>query len=331
MLAALVLASGVAAPPVAAQTRATVDRAKEEEERTALYREGVALAEAGRWYEALEKFQKVVAIRSAPPALVALATAQEKVGKLVSAKRTYLDARAQALALRDAGLAERAERALTALHQHIARIVVVLPPDTSGAELAVDGSAVSNDPGGIELDPGERLVVVRASRRRTFQQRVLLTAGERKEIVVRFDHDLSAESPASTSTPALATATGDTARAGPPIGSWVLGGAGVAASVTGLLLHFNGRARYDDAASQCTDSRCATLGEVEAGNAERDRVLAGSIVFGAGLALVAGAGLWWALTPSASHPESAQSARRQISMSPTPLPGGAAMIVRGNF
>jgi hypothetical protein len=330
LLAGLTLASGASAPPAAAQTTAAVGRAKEEE-RTALYREGLALAEDGRWDEALQKFEKVVAIRSAPPALVALATAHERVGKLASAKRTHLEARAQARALGDAALAEKAEKALTAIDRRIPRIVVVLPPDTSGAEIAVDGNAASTDPKGIEVDPGEHLVVVQASRRPTFQQRVLLAAEERKEVMVQFDRGPSAETPAATSAPALVTATGESARTGPPMGSWVLGGAGIAASVAGLVIRLDGQSRYDAATTNCSDDKCPTPGEVDAGNAAIDRILGGSIVAGAGLALVAGAGLWWALTPSASKSEGAQSARRPISVAPAPLPGGAAMILRGNF
>jgi hypothetical protein len=326
----MALAIGASAAPAAAQTTPMVGRAKEEE-RTALYREGVSLAEAGRWDAALQKFEKVVAIRSAPAALIALATAQDKVGKLVRAKRTYLEARAQARALRDAALAEKAEKALTAIDGRIARVVVVLPSDSSEAEIGLDGSAASPDPTGIEVDPGEHVVSVNASGRPSFQERVLLTAGERKEVVVQFGHGPSAETPAAASMPAFATATGDSVRTGPPIGSWVLGGAGIAASVAGLVIHLNGQARYDDATSLCQNGKCSTVGEVEAGNAERDRVLAGSIIAGAGLALVAGAGLWWALTPSAAQSEGAQAGRRQISASPTPLVGGAAMIVRGNF
>ena len=103
------LARGVLARSTAAEGPAFPDRAKEQE-RTSLYREGVSLAEAGRWDEELKRFERVVAIRSAPPALVALATAQEKTDKLASAKRTFLRAEADARAAGDADLAQKAEK-----------------------------------------------------------------------------------------------------------------------------------------------------------------------------------------------------------------------------
>ena len=78
----------IASPTFAQSPASPPSTDSREEERTALYREGVALAEAGKWHEALEKFQAVVAIRSAPAALIALATAQENSGKLAHAART---------------------------------------------------------------------------------------------------------------------------------------------------------------------------------------------------------------------------------------------------
>ena len=58
---------------VAAAQPQTPDR---EAERTALYEEGVKLAEASHWPEAVERFQRVVAIRSAPRVRFTLGEAQ---------------------------------------------------------------------------------------------------------------------------------------------------------------------------------------------------------------------------------------------------------------
>jgi hypothetical protein len=320
------LAAGTSAGSAAAQTTAPTNPPKEEE-RTALYREGVLLAEGGRWSDALQKFEKVVAIRSAPPALVALATAQEKVGKLASAKRTYVDARAQARALGDAALVAKADKALTAIESRIARIIVVLPPDALGAEVRIDGGAASGDSGGTEVDPGEHEIMVTASGRPTFQQRFVMSPEQRKEVAVQFGSAGGTVPAAKTSAPA--TSYGDDARAGPPLGSWVLGSAGVAASIAGSVMLLVGNARYGDVSDQCPNGRCATVGDVDEGNDGRIQMLAGYWVGGAGLACLAGAGLWWALTPSKSG--GTQVATRPISIAPTPLYGGAAMIVRGDL
>lgn len=330
MILGVSLATGTPSRLATAQTAQPASRPKEEE-RTALYREGVALAEAGRWNDALQKFEKVVAIRSAPPALIALATAQEKVGKLASAKRTYLSAHAQAAALGDTAMAERAERALAAIDGRIARIVVVVPYDASGAEVRIDGSPAAADPRGIEADPGEHEVMVNAPGRSTVRKRVTLAAEERREVAVEFGRVDAVDGAAASSTPSALPQSGDDVRGGPPMGSWILGGAGIAASVTGLVIRIEGQNRYGDVREQCPNDSCATTAEVEKGNAAREQMLVGSIVAGAGLALIAGAGVWWALTPSPSNSERAQAPAARISVAPTLLYGGAAMMMRGSF
>src|SRR5260370_40799587 len=119
-LGAGVLAVALVASPGYAQGADTRPAAAREQERAALYNEGLALVDAGRWDEALHKFQAVVAIRSAPRALVALALAQEKTGKWTAARRTYLKTQADA---RETGENEIAERASSSL----AALAVVMP------------------------------------------------------------------------------------------------------------------------------------------------------------------------------------------------------------
>ena len=306
------------------------DRDKEHE-RTALYREGVALAEAGRWDEALKRFEKVVAIRSAPPALVALATAQEKAGKIASAKHTFQKAQADALAAGDVELAQKAEKALTALDPRVARIVVRLPPGTSGARVLVDGNAIAADPKGVEADPGEHQVVVEVPGQPIFQERVVLAAEQRKEIAVRLGARGPADAPAAQSAPDTAGASGDSSSGGPPIGSWILGGAGVAASIVGLVVRFDSQASYDDVSAQCPNEQCRSQAEAEEANAARSRMLAGSIVAGAGVGLMASAGLWWVLSSRSPQPDGRNTPVARISAAPTPLYGGPGIVLRGTF
>src|SRR5678815_4359361 len=111
-----------------------------EKERTDLYKAGVALAEAGQGGEALDKFQRVVAMRSAPRALLALASAEEHVGRLVSAKRTYVKARDDARAEKDEALAGKADAALAALDPRIPRLALLLPAGAEGAEARLEGT-----------------------------------------------------------------------------------------------------------------------------------------------------------------------------------------------
>ena len=79
----LCLALGVHAVPAAA------DDPARDRERTTLYKQGIDLAAAGQWSEAVERFRKVVEIRASPKVLYTLGEAEEHAGQLVASKGSY--------------------------------------------------------------------------------------------------------------------------------------------------------------------------------------------------------------------------------------------------
>jgi hypothetical protein len=275
----------------------------DEKERTSLYREGVALAESGRWGEALERFQRVVALRSAPRALIALAAAEEHVGRLVSAKRTYGKARDDARAEHDDAVVSKAEAALAALDPRIPKLALALPAKTVGAEARLDGTLIEVSAQGVEIDPGVYRLVVSAPGRRPFEERLVIAAGQRRDIAVDLGPAGPGESAPLLAEERKADLPAPRAHAGPPLGAWILGGAGLAAAAVGLAVRLQARSVYDDAAK---------VGDIDRGNAARDRMVVGTIVAAAGLGILAGGGLWWAISPS-------------------PPVGGAAVAVSGSF
>jgi hypothetical protein len=285
-LALLLASAAIVATVGRAHAQAPADDA-DEKERTSLYREGVVLAEAGRWGEALEKFQHVVALRSAPRALLALAAAEEHVGRLVSAKRTYAKARDDARTEHDAALADKAETSLAALAPRVPSLALVVPDAVAGAEARLDGAPVEISARGVEVDPGVYHLVVTAPGMRDFEQRVVVTPGQKKEIAVAMVRDAAPVAPPLVTQPAPAPPQ---PRAGPPLGAWILGGAGVAAGVAGLVVRLQARNVYDDSKNDV-----ATYGRA---NDAVDRMVVGTIIAGAGLALVGAGAVWWALSPS---------------------------------
>jgi hypothetical protein len=259
-----------------------------EQKRTALYQEGVELAEAEHWAEALTRFQTVVAIRSAPAALLALGTAEEKLGRLTAAKRIYTRAWDDAGALGDRALVKRAASKLDSVDTRIAHLVIRLSRAGTGAVASIDGARVELSGERIEIDPGEHRVVVALEGEQPYDQRLGFAEAENKDISV----DLGPAAP-----------EGNTRAFAPPLGPLILGGTGITAAAVGAIVWLNAKPVYDDATASLSacpkgNNDCANEWEGK-GNAARDRIFAGSIVAGVGALAIAGAAVWWVLSPPA--------------------------------
>jgi hypothetical protein len=278
----------------------------DERERTALYAEGVAFANAGQWEEAAKRFRRVVAIRSAPPALFTLAQADEHVGQLATAARGYESALASARASGQTDVADAAARALSAIVQRVPSILPRLEPAVPGATATIDGADVTV---GVptKVDPGSHVVALRAPDHRPFEARVNLVPGQSMEVRIK----LEPLGPQPAPPPAVVPASAGPDTPPPaepeghgkpllPLGPLVLGGAGVAAGVVGLVVRFTAQASYDSASSSCSGGACPTQSSVNDGNAARTRMILGTVLLGAGVAAVAGAGVWW-VTVLPSH------------------------------
>jgi hypothetical protein len=264
-----------------------------EARRSALYRDGVTFADAGRWEEAVAKFREVVAIRSAPPALFTLGQAEEHVGHYVSAKHAYVKAQVDAHAVGSHDVAEAAQKALAAVETHIARLTIK-PVPSDGVSATIDGApAAVEQP--VEVDPGDHQVTVTAPSRPAYGSRVHLTDGERQEVTAV----LGAVTP-SVAIPVVATSN---TRAF-PVGPVVVGGIGIVAGIIGVIVRQSGQSSFDAASAKCTASVCPSPSAVNEGNSARSQILAGDVVLGVGIAAVAGAATWWLVAPknSASGP-----------------------------
>ena len=286
---------------LATQARAQAPDAQEKQ-RSALYKEGLAFAETGRWNEALLKFQKVVAIRSAPPALIALATAQEKSGQFASAKKTYTKARADARAAGDDPLARRSDAALAALAARVPRVVVRLPLGVVNAQVTLDGTPMQPTAQGIEVDPGEHLVAASAPGRQPFNRRFQIREGQEHQVLV----ELGSAGVTSSAPALLSPSHPDDDDAGTrttfPTASVILGGAGGLLAAVGVIVRIIGQSDYDEASVDCPENRCQSQEVASRGNLARERMIAGTVMAGAGLASIAGAGIWWGLSSSLQKP-----------------------------
>jgi len=316
-----VLALGVALWLGAAGGRAEPPQADREKQRTALYQEGLKHAEAARWDEAVKLFRAVVAIRSAPRVRFTLGQAEEKSGRLASAKASYLQALEEARQKGDEEAAGAAGEALAAIERRVPRVVLRLPAGVDDVAVQVDGQAVAAPDAAVDLDPGEHRLVVQASGRTTFVKTLVATEGRTTELDVRLDPiagGATMDHAAGGGTAPVEDSASDDDGGdawGPPVGAWVLGGVGLAAAGAGLAVYLTGQSVYDEAAEACPTEVCLDPDQAADGNDARDQMIAGGVLLGVGLGALAGAGIWWAVAAAVGSPEPS-TARLELMPSP---------------
>lgn len=143
----LTVAGGVCADPEVKRSQAE-----------ARFQEGLELLEAKRFPEACSAFEQSLALERAIGTLLNLGRCYEATRRPASAYSVYQAALEEA---EKAGDAQRAKLALTRrdeADQHAPRVQLVLPPDTAGFTILLDGRALAADPSGkpIRVDPGTR-------------------------------------------------------------------------------------------------------------------------------------------------------------------------------
>jgi tetratricopeptide (TPR) repeat protein len=330
--AALAWAITLASGPLSAQSPGQtppVDHDAREQRRAALYRQGVVLADAGRWAEAVEKFRQVVALRSAPPALFTLGQAEEKLGRLATAERTYERALADARASGNSQVADASIRAIASLTPNVPRVVVRI--DDHGAR--VDPKTVLATVDGIPIpletptkfDPGDHVIAARATGMSTFTTKAVLLRGRTFEVLVAFVPTLAPSKDTVISQPAPGASSNQRPKPDRPfpIGPALLAGAGLALGAVGYLVRAAGESDYEGASAKCAGGRCPTQGLVDDANAGRSQMVLGTVVLGLGIATVAGAGMWWALGE-----EPTKAAKVGLRVSPAPQNAGAWLVGR---
>lgn len=298
---------------------------------TEAYSQGASFAAEGRWAEARAKFAQAVAVRATPIGLFNLAQAERNLGLLAAAKRHFVAART--LAKREAAedLARLADDALAELNPKVPRVVLLVPKDAARVAVRVDGQPVEVVDDTVDLDPGKHRLEITAAGEQPIVREIDLAEGERASVEVRFPRAVAAAPSAAPLPPKTEPVPARRTRSGPPTGAIVVGGAGIAALVTGSVLHLYRDAKLDEAASGCVRTgegwRCPTSLETDADHRKlRDRADTAeawrNVLFAVGGAAVVGGGLWWALD---SGPE------KSVALGINPDPRAASARVRVRF
>ncbi len=174
----------------AAPARAQVSDAERAVARQ-LFLDGDALQRAGKFSEALDKFQRAESAYSAPTNVLRIAECQAALGELVESAESYRSALRMPVAPGSpAALQAAVAQARGELAQVEPRvpqlIVLVSPAGAQGADIQIDGQHVSSALLGepIPLDPGDHRVQVSAPGFLTFAQAVSLKEHETSSVSV---------------------------------------------------------------------------------------------------------------------------------------------------
>lgn len=190
----LALALCLAAPSTAAQPAP-------EAEARAYFEQGVSLADAARWAEALAAFQHSLRVVPRSSTRLNIARALLRLGRLRAAVEAFdgylLGADPGAEAARIAEATQLREEARAAL------AVLVLTGVPDAAEVLADGELrLGTGPTRVlPLDPGSHHIEVRDTNQRTARFDVVLTRSSRETRAVSLSRDGAAAEPAPTPTP----------------------------------------------------------------------------------------------------------------------------------
>jgi hypothetical protein len=191
LLPALGLSIALAALAAAPST-ARAQTAEELAEARKTFNEGKELEKKSSWSAALEKFQKVAAVKMTPQVRFHIALCEENLGKLVSALRGFELAAEEAKQLGSsaAEVAQNAPPRAELLRKRIGTLQVNVGGRVRTSRVLLDGAPLAASAFGtaIQLDPGAHVVEVKdAAGKVTFHQEALLEEKSAEKIDVTVD------------------------------------------------------------------------------------------------------------------------------------------------
>ncbi|WP_437554895.1 hypothetical protein WME97_22935 [Sorangium sp. So ce367] len=289
-------------------------RAEDKAGAVALFREAGALVDAGQASRACPKYEESLRLYDSVNTRYFLADCYERIGKMASAWAHFLEVAARVHASGDRVKEAKARERAAAVQPKVSRLsVVVEAASTPGLEVKRDGTPVGPGQWGVPMpvDAGAHVIQASAPGKRAWTAQVeVKPGGVTSTLVVRALEDDPASSDA-----------GDAGGAGGGrrMIALVTAGAGVVAVGVGAGLGFAAKSRFDESRPFCNGDRCDRRGMDIRGSAVA-RANVATVVFGVGLAAIAGGGVLW-LT--------AKSSTQGASLAISPAVGGA--LVQGSF
>ena len=269
------LALLLAALPAAAQTEEEIAGAR------SAATQGVKAYEAGEYAQAVDLFQRAESLVHAPPHLLYMARAHEKLGHLVTARELYNKVVRESLppsapqAFRDAQAA--AEEEIRAVEPRLARLTVTVEvPAGVVPVVTMDGKEVPPALLGVPrpVDPGEHVVEAKADGYLPTQQKAALSEGGTGALALKLEVDpnavaalpppqQAAAEPQPTTQPAAMPQDTAPQESGLRMPAYISFGVGAVGLGVGLVYTLKSSGKrsdandlYDECASRGVDGKC---------------------------------------------------------------------------
>jgi hypothetical protein len=273
----------------------------------ALFQDGRRLIAEQRYAEACSKFAESERLEPAIGTLLNLATCHAAEGKTASAWSEFTRALSQAQRDNRTDVIELAQARIAELAPKLAKLVLEVGPESEvdGLEVRLDGQVLQKPAWGIvaPIDPGKHAVTASAPGHVGWETELDIASGElRTQAVPKLVEQRPAlvQTHVDASAPRLAPPASEESarRGGSSRRAWALGmaGGGLVGVAASVVLGFSAKATYDRAAPHCDASGCDPVGlELRHDAVVRGRV--GTVVFGAGVAALAGGAVLWLTAP----------------------------------
>jgi hypothetical protein len=311
----LLLGGGLLASSPAAAQDASQKAAAE-----ALFRDGRALYDQGKYPEACAKFAESEKLDPAPGTLLNLGGCYEKNGQTASAWATFKEAMAASHVKGRTDWEDLARTRAAALEPTLSRLTIAVGSKADSLAVTRDGKDVGSAEWGtaIPVDPGSHVVDAQAPHRKPFHQSIDVPSGGASVTVTVGELDAADES-GGTPGPETTPSNGSSQRT---IGI-VVGGLGVIGVGIGTVFGLSAMSKENDATQHDCDSTNHCTGQgVQLGHDAQSAATASTIAFAVGgIALAGGVLLYFTAPKGASAPT--------VGLRASAIPGGGAFGIQG--
>ncbi len=337
-LAAASTTAGSAAHAQAAQATPSPDQLKAARE---MFQDAYKDEQEKRYTQALDKFQRVAAVKESASVRYRIGSVLEALGRLRESRDSFraLAATKPNLTGPEKEIADNAAERAHLLDKKIPRLVLRLQPNPpADARVSIDGAPVpaSTTPRDIELDPGEHHVLASSPTSKLTETKVTLTEGGQVEVMVL----LESNAPSPPPPPPVEPPAPEPPRRNNTL-AYVAIGAGGVLLVTGLVLLGIREGDVSDIKKGCgADGACPAGSDRSGLQSKHDQAaLFGPLGIGVGIMGLAAAGTGVFLL--LRRPASADAAPAKgsttspsnggIRISTRPVYGGAVLGLGSSF